>query len=100
MPICTRLLVCWRSASPPVLRDLRPRREHRFPVAAFPIGCHCWRRLGVAARFELAHQREGHFFLRFGNGTANAQPTLSRYRRAAPKSASRLFFAVPPFSPL
>ena len=30
----------------------------------------------VAARLELGHQLEGHFFLRFGNGPSNAQPTL------------------------
>src|SRR5256885_418884 len=76
VPIWTWLLVGRRSASPPIFGDLSPRLYHRLPVATFPIGCHSWRGRGVAARLELGHQLEGHFFLRFGNGPSNAQPTL------------------------
>src|SRR5579884_2309904 len=85
VPVCTRLLVRRSSASPSVFRDLSPGREHRFTIAAFPIGGHRWWPLGMAALFELGHQRESHFFLRFGTGTAHTQPTVYRNRRAPPE---------------
>src|SRR2546421_1290861 len=100
VPVCARLLVCRRSASPCVFRDAAPRLQHCLAVAAFPIGGHRWRRCRVTTLFELGHQLECHFFLRFGNGSSNSQPTVYRDRRATPEAASALLFAVPPFSPL
>src|SRR5947209_15440200 len=82
VPVGIRLLVRRRSASPSVLRHVSPGLQHGLTIAAFPIGRHRWWPLGMAALFELGHQLEGHFFLRFGNGTAYTQPTVYRHRRA------------------
>ena len=100
VPVCTWLLVCRRSAPPCIFGDLSPCREHRFPVAAFPIRGHRWRLLGVPTCFELPHQFQRDFFLRFGNGSPNAQPTVYLNGRPPPETASSLFFTMPPFSPL
>jgi hypothetical protein len=100
VPVWTRPLLRGRSASPCIVMDPPPLLEHRFPVAAFPIRGHSFRLLGTSTLLELAHQYERDFFLLFGNGPSNAQPTLYLKSRAAPKSASSLLFAVLPFSPL
>src|SRR5437763_1606695 len=76
VPIGTRLLVGRGSASPSVFGDLSPSGEHRLTIASFPIGRQSWRSLRMPTVLELRHQLEGHFFLRFGNGPSNTQPTL------------------------
>src|SRR5437667_426579 len=100
VPVWTRLLLRGRSASPSIGRDLSPRLKHRLTVAAFPIGCHRWGLLGVSTCFELPHQFQRDFFLRFGDGPPNTEPTLYRNGRASPEAAACLFFRVPPVSPL
>src|SRR5947209_3543421 len=76
VPVCTWLLVCRRSAPPSVCRHAPPHLHHRLAIATLSIGGHRWWRRGVTTLFELGHQLQGHFFLRFGNGSSNAQPTL------------------------
>src|SRR5947209_13856566 len=100
VPVCTWLLVCRRSAPPSVCRHAPPHLHHRLAIATLSIGGHRWWRRGVTTLFELGHQLQGHFFLRFGNGSSNAQPTIYRDRRATPEAASALLDASPPFSPL
>ena len=55
VPVGTWLLVRGRSASSSIVRDPSPCCQHGLTVAAFPIGGHSWRRLGVATFFELGH---------------------------------------------
>src|SRR5512142_1112339 len=100
VPVWTRLLLRGRSASPCIVRDLSSRRQHRFPVAAFPIRGYSFRLLGMCTLLELAHQFERDCFLRFLNVPSNAHPTLLLKSHPAPNSASRHLFAVLPFTPL